>query len=122
MQILHLFTNFGKINIMTESVITKADFAALTRTAAINLSDEEAEQLRMEMNRQMGIIRQLESIPLEEGLAPVIHGNPYPEEIRCELRVDEIHPFDNAARILTQAPRSKDGYFVSPDVPHQRIG
>ena len=107
---------------MTESVITKEAFSALARTAAIELSEEEAEQLRAEMNRQMGIIRQLETIPLDEELAPVIHGNPYPAEIRCELRADEVIPFHNAAEIPTQAPRSKDGYFVSPDVPHQRIG
>ena len=107
---------------MTESVITKETFTALAQTAAIELSEKEAEQLRAEINRQMSIIRQLETIPLDEELSPVIHGNPYPEEIRCKLRSDDIIPFQQPSEILEQAPRSKDGYFVSPDVPHQRIG
>ena len=30
------------------------------------------------MNEQLQVIHELESIPLDEQLAPVIHGNPYP--------------------------------------------
>ena len=114
--------NFGKINIMNEQMISKEIFETLTKTAAIALSNDEAERLREEMNRQMDVIRQLEAIPVDETIEPVIHGNPYPAEIRCDPRADVPMPFDDAAEILIQAPLSKDGYFVSPDVPHQRIG
>lgn len=105
-----------------KEVITKPMFDELARTGALELSADEAERLRLEMNRQMRIIRQLEVIPLDEQLSPVIHGNPYPPGIRCEPRTDEWHPFDNAAGILAQVPRTAEGYIVSPDVPHQRIG
>ena len=86
------------------------------------MDPEEAESLRFEMNRQMDVIRQLEAIPLEEKVRPVIHGNPYPQEIRCELRDDIMKPFANSDAIIGEAPLSRDGYIVSPDVAHQKIG
>jgi Asp-tRNA(Asn)/Glu-tRNA(Gln) amidotransferase C subunit len=64
----------------------------------------------------------LESIPLEDDLPPVIHGNPYPREIQAPLREDIRTPFENSQGIIDQAPHSQDGYFVSPDVPHQKLG
>ena len=102
--------------------ISKALFAELVQTAAFVPGPDEAEALRTELNRQMDIIRQLEAIPLDEKLSPVIHGNPYPEEICCELRPDTWNPFGNPEEIIQQAPVSKDGCIVSPDVQHQRIG
>ena len=97
-------------------------FDELARTGGITLSPEEAEDLREEMNRQMQIIRQLEAIPLDDRICPVIHGNPFPAEVRCGLREDEWIPFPDPRAIPGQAPVSRDGYFVSPDVPHQKIG
>lgn len=107
---------------MTEEVIDKKIFEDLVRTGEIGMTQEEAEDIRQEMNRQMNVIRQLESIPLDESLSPVIHGNPYPPEIRCGLREDLLVPFENAAEIIAQAPLQRDGCIVSPDVEHQRIG
>ena len=107
---------------MPEDLIEKSLFAELVQTAAIDLLPNEAETLCEELNGQMEIIRQLDAIPLDDMLPPVVHGNPYPLHVRCDLRQDEWIPFDNAAGILAQAPISKDGCFVSPDVPHQRIG
>ena len=72
--------NFGKIIIMNEQMISKEIFETLAKTAAIALSNDEAEKLREEMNRQMDVIRQLEAIPVDETIEPVIHGNPYPAE------------------------------------------
>ena len=105
-----------------QEVISKEIFNELVRTGRIGMDPEEAETLRFEMNRQMDVIRQLEAIPLEEVVKPVVHGNPYPKEIRCELREDIVKPFDDASVIIAAAPLSRDGYIVSPDVAHQRIG
>lgn len=105
-----------------EEVITKTMFEDLVQTAMIELSPEEKEEIRAELNEQMKIIRELETIPLEGDLKPVVHGNPFPPEIRGELREDIVVPFDNVAGIMAQAPRTKDGYVVSPDVPHQKLG
>ena len=107
---------------MMEEVIGKEMFEELARTGEIRMEPGEAEEIRREMNRQMSVIRQLEGIPLGDHLTPVVHGNPYPREIRCGLREDIPVLFDNAAEIIAQAPRRQDGYIVSPDVEHQRIG
>ena len=96
-------------------------FKRLVQTAALKLSADEAAQLLADLNDQLKIIRQLEAIPLPQGIDAVIHGNPYPQEIRCELREDEWIPFENTAEITAQAPLLQDNYIVSPDVPHQRI-
>ena len=103
-------------------MISQDIFDELVRSAAIELQPEERTELFRELNSQMEIIRQLDAIPLDDMLPPVVHGNPYPPHVRCDLRQDEWIPFDNAAGILAQAPVSKDRCFVSPDVPHQRIG
>ncbi len=105
-----------------EEVISKKTFAQLAAVGGIELTAGEAEDLRGEMNRQMRVIRQLEAIPLEEHITPVIHGNPYPEAVRCGLREDIPRPFGNSDGIIAQAPSVRDRCFVSPDVQHQRIG
>lgn len=105
-----------------QEVIDKETFNELVRTGRIGLDPEEAESLRLQMNRQMDIIRQLEAIPLEETVRPVIHGNPYPKAIRCELREDIVRPFDDVSAIINAVPLSRDGYIISPDVNHQKIG
>lgn len=105
-----------------DEVIGKELFDELAQTGGIRLSSGEAEDLREEMNRQMQIIRQLEAIPLDDQVRPVVHGNPFPPEVRCGLREDEWIRFSDPAAILGQAPASRDGYFISPDVLHQKIG
>lgn len=105
-----------------DEVITKEIFEELVLTGRLQLDADEAEHLRSEMNLQMHMIRQLEAIPLDGSLPPVIHGNPYPPQIRCALREDEIRPFEDAAAITAQFPKSRDGYIVSPDIEHRKIG
>ena len=83
-------------------------FNRLVQTAALKLSADEAAQLLADLNDQLKIIRQLEAIPLPQGIDAVIHGNPYPQEIRCELREDEWIPFENTAEITAQAPLLQD--------------
>ncbi len=105
-----------------DEIINSELFNKLAKTAGLLLTDHEADLLRKEMNRQMDVIRQLEAIPLHGELKPVVHGNPYPEKIRCNLRADEWKPYENAAGIVREAPKSRDGYVISPDIPHQKIG
>ena len=105
---------------MTKPVDRKL-FDELAKTGALKISPEEAEPLLNELNEQLSVIHQLEAIPLEDAIRPVIHGNPYPPEIRCELREDEWKPFPSPAEIIAQAPVSREGCVVSPDVVHLRL-
>ena len=105
---------------MAEAV-SRTLFQELAKTGALDLPPEESELLRAGLNEQLEVVRQLESIPLDETLPPVVHGNPYPPEIRCELREDEWRPFADPAEIIAQAPLSREGYIVSPDVVHIKL-
>lgn len=105
---------------MTE-LVDKGLFEKLAKTGALKLTPEECISLRTELNEQFTVIRQLEAIPLEETLRPVVHGNPFPPDIRCGLREDEWKPFDDPAEIISQAPLSRDGYIVSPDIRSEKL-
>lgn len=105
-----------------DTMITQDLFEELLQTGALDLSSDEAGSLFRDLNGLMRIIRQLDTIPDSEDFAPVIHGNPYPPEIRCGLREDVPASFESPADIIGQAPAHRDDFIISPDVPHQRIG
>ena len=102
---------------MTET-ITPEIFAHLVQLAALELSPEEAEYLRHELNNQLKAIHDLEAIPLEKDTPVTSHGVPYTPEITPPMRSDEWKPDPAQADILPQAPESEDGYIVVPDIPH----
>ncbi|NMB94544.1 MAG: hypothetical protein GYA26_09995 [Flexilinea flocculi] len=107
---------------MESETISVEMFNEFVQVAELELTPEESKSIREKMNEQLRVIHELESIPLDEQLAPVIHGNPYPRDIQAPLREDIWKPFENTQGIIDQAPRSQDGYIVSPDVPHQKLG
>jgi aspartyl-tRNA(Asn)/glutamyl-tRNA(Gln) amidotransferase subunit C len=101
--------------------ITPETFAHLVNLAALELSQEEAEYLRRELNNQLTAIHELEMIPLDESTPLTSHGVPYTDQIRQDLRPDESHPDPAAAEILDQTPEHRDGYVVVPDIPHTEL-
>ena len=101
--------------------ITKEIFDKIVELAAIELSEEEAEYLRKELNNQLTSVAELAAIPLDEDTPIASHGVPYPVETSPEMREDKHDPFKNPEEILAQAPESEDGYFVVPDIPHEDL-
>ncbi|MBE9474436.1 MAG: aspartyl/glutamyl-tRNA amidotransferase subunit C [Chloroflexi bacterium] len=102
----------------TEQPITLDLFNRLVELAALELSQEEAEYLRQELNNQMKAIDELEAIPLGKETAITSHGVPYTAEITPETRSDKWIACPNPEEILAQAPETKDGYVIVPDIPH----
>lgn len=102
---------------MTE-IITPQLFAHLVQLAALELSPEEAEYLRKELNNQLKAIRDLEAIPLASDTPITSHGVPYTDAITPPLREDEWKPDPAGVEILRLAPVSEDGYIIVPDIPH----
>jgi aspartyl/glutamyl-tRNA(Asn/Gln) amidotransferase C subunit len=102
---------------MTET-ITPEIFAHLVQLAALELSAEEAEYLRHELNNQLKAIHDLEAIPLADNTPITSHGVPYTPEITPPLREDEWKPDPARGGILEQAPESDNGYIIVPDIPH----
>ncbi len=105
---------------MTES-ITPELFAHLARLAAFDLPHEEAEYLRAQLNNQLKSVRELEAIPLEEGIEISPYGVPFTPDISSQPRLDEWEPFPGASEILAQAPEVDEGYFVVPEIPHTEL-
>lgn len=101
--------------------ITPELFSHLVDLAALELSEEEADYLRAELNKQLKAIDELAAIPVDESTPIISHGVPYAEAIRPHLRADDWEPSKVAADILAQAPETDEDYIVVPDIPHEEL-
>ena len=93
-------------------------FDHLVHLAALELDAEEAQYLLNELNNQLKSIDELEAIPIEADEHITSHGVPYSAEIRAPIREDDWVSCPNPEEILDQAPDTRDGYIVVPDIPH----
>lgn len=105
---------------MTE-LISPELFSHIAKLAALDLSPEEAEYLRGQLNNQLNSVRELEAIPLEEGTEISPYGVPFTPAISNKPRPDNWEPFLTPEEILAQAPEVDDGYFVVPEIPHTEL-
>lgn len=101
--------------------ITPELFEHLVSLAALELSAEEGEYLRRELNNQLRAIHELEAIPLDEDTPIAAHGVPYTPERTPSIRSDEWIACPNPEEILAQAPETDEGYFVVPDIEHTEL-
>ena len=101
-----------------QETISRAIFDHLVELAALELTPEEGDYLRRELNSQLKAIRELEAIVVDPGTPITSHGVPYTLEISPPLRPDEARPCAEAEEILAQAPETDGRYIVVPDIPH----
>jgi aspartyl/glutamyl-tRNA(Asn/Gln) amidotransferase C subunit len=101
--------------------ITPELFTHLVELAALELSTEEGEYLRQQLNNQLKAIHELEAIPLDLATPVASHGVPYTPATSPAMREDLIQPHPNPARLLETAPETADGYLVVPEIPHQDL-
>lgn len=101
--------------------IDRSTFDHLVQLAALELTDEQAEYLLRELNNQLKAIRELEAIPLDEGVPATWHGVPYTPQISPALRDDNWQPFERPRDILSQAPQVEGDYLIVPDIPHTTL-
>lgn len=101
--------------------ITSELFNHLVQLAALELSPDEAEYLRRELNNQLKAIHELEAIPLQADTPTTYHGVPYTPETSPVIRSDQWLPFPEPEDILAQAPESDDGYIIVPEIPHTEL-
>lgn len=105
---------------MTEN-ITPEIFQKLVKLAALEVSQEEGEYLRQELNNQMVSIEVLESIPIDAETEPADHGVPYQEFNSPLPREDHARQDPHREDILGQAPELEDGYIVVPDISQEEL-
>ena len=96
-------------------------FNHLVQLAALELSPEESEYLRQQLNNQLKAIHELEAIPLEVDTPLTYHGVPYTPANTPPLRPDEWKLDPAAPDILAQAPETDDGYLIVPEIPHEDL-
>ena len=101
--------------------ITKELFDKLVTLAALELSEEEAEYLRQELNNQLKSVAELAAIPLDADTQAAAHGVPYTPDTSQPVREDKHDPYKDPKGILGQAPESEDGYFIVPEIPHEEL-
>jgi len=101
--------------------ITPELFDHLVELAALELSKEEGEYLRKQLNNQLMAIHELESIPLDPSTPIASHGVPYTSATSPLIRDDVILSTSDPARLLQGAPEVEDNYFVVPEIPHQDL-
>lgn len=101
--------------------ISPDTFFHLVDLAALQLTAEEAEYLRQQLNNQLKAIHELAAIPLEQTDKITSHGVPYTIEISPAPREDTWLPYPNPEDILAQAPQAEDGYIIVPEIPHTNL-
>ncbi|NPA93019.1 MAG: Asp-tRNA(Asn)/Glu-tRNA(Gln) amidotransferase subunit GatC [Chloroflexi bacterium] len=101
--------------------ISRELFDHLVELAAFELSEEEADYLRRELNKQLDAIHELEAVPVDENTPITSHGVPYTPDISAPPREDQWQPYPQPEKILAQAPETEDGYIVVPDIPHETL-
>ena len=105
---------------MTDEITPKL-FTHLVELAALELSPEEGEYLRKQLNNQLKAIHELESIPLDPSTPVASHGVPYTPGTSPAIREDVVISHPDSARLLKTAPETEDGYIVVPEIPHQDL-
>ena len=101
--------------------ITPELFEHLVELAALELSLDEGEYLRKQLNNQLMAIHELQAIPLDPATPIASHGVPYTPQTSPAIREDILKSHPDPARLLKGAPEVQDNYIVVPDIPHQNL-
>ena len=96
-------------------------FAHLVDLAALELTPDESDYLRRQMNNQLKVINELVSIPLDSEIAVASHGIAYSPGISSKNRKDEWSAYPDPDRLLRQAPEIENEYIIVPEIPHKDL-
>jgi len=96
-------------------------FAHLVDLAALELTPDESDYLRQQMNNQLKAINELVSIPLNSEIVVASHGIAYSPEISSKNRKDEWSAYPDPDTLLKQAPEVENDYIIVPEIPHKDL-
>ncbi|MEL6102104.1 MAG: Asp-tRNA(Asn)/Glu-tRNA(Gln) amidotransferase subunit GatC [Pseudomonadota bacterium] len=85
--------------------------ARVAKLARIKVEEEALPALADEFNTILGFIEQLNEVDIE-GVEPMTSVTPQ----RLKRRVDEVTEGDQQAKILSNAPDAREGFFAVPKV------
>lgn len=101
--------------------ITPEAFAHLVDLAALELSAQESETLRQQLNNQLKSVHELLVIPLPEETPIASRGVEYTSASSPAPRPDTAQSHPAPGRLLQGAPEVAEGYLVVPETPHQDL-
>ena len=83
----------------------------IAHLARIAVAEDEVEHLKDELNAMLAFVEQLGEVKVD-GVEPMTSVIP----MRLPMREDIVTDGDIASKVLANAPRSEDGFFVVPKV------
>jgi aspartyl-tRNA(Asn)/glutamyl-tRNA(Gln) amidotransferase subunit C len=92
-------------------MLTRADVEHVARLARLALTDDEVEQLTVELGAVLEHAADVASLDLD-GVPPTSH----PLPLRNVLRDDEVTPSLDRDEVLAAAPAAEDGRFRVPRI------
>jgi len=96
---------------MSETRITLADVEHVARLARLDLTPEEKERMRSQLDAILGYVEQLQRVDTA-GVEPTAHVLP----LANVMRDDEVRPSYPVEAMLANAPEPQDGQFRVPRI------
>lgn len=91
--------------------LDKAMVAKIARLAQIKLPEDALEPMAKELSHILTFVEQLSAVPTTDVL-PMTSV----EQMSLRLRADQVTDGAQAARVLSNAPETLDGFYVVPKV------
>lgn len=91
--------------------IDKETAARVAKLARIKVEDDALPALAEEFNAVLGFIEQLNEVDVE-GVEPMVSVEP----MRLKRRVDGVTDGNQQAKVLSNAPDAREGFFAVPKV------
>lgn len=105
---------------MNEEIDEKL-FQHLVELAALELTDEEAQYLRKQLNQQLQVVHEMDSIPIGQDVPTSAHGIEYTSANSAPIRADVIEPSKKKLDLASIAPQFDDDFIIVPEIPHTKI-
>jgi aspartyl-tRNA(Asn)/glutamyl-tRNA(Gln) amidotransferase subunit C len=91
--------------------VDAADVRRIAHLARISLDESRVEPMRAEINGILQWIAQLQEVDVKN-VEPMTSVTP----VKLKMRKDEVTDGGYPERVLANAPRTEDGFFVVPNV------
>ena len=91
--------------------IDESTAARVAKLARIQVDAARLPALASEFNTILGFIEQLNEVDID-GVDPMVSVTP----MRLKRRIDEVTDGDQQARVLSNAPDAREGFFAVPKV------
>jgi aspartyl-tRNA(Asn)/glutamyl-tRNA(Gln) amidotransferase subunit C len=91
--------------------VDAATVRRIAHLARISVEEREVEKLQGELNAILGWVEQLNEVDVE-GVEAMTSVTP----MKLKMRDDKVTDGGDAARVLANAPRAEDGFFLVPKV------